>query len=69
MENSYPNKKAQTVKEASLNKIFNKSEASLNHGYGLLNVQSTVDKYHGFLVCQEEEFYITDILIPCKAEL
>jgi hypothetical protein len=69
MENSYPNKKAQTAKEASLNKIFNKAEASLNHGYGLLNVQSTVDKYHGFLVCQEEEFYITDILIPCKAEL
>lgn len=37
---------------------------NINHGYGIKNIQNTLDKYHGVLKTEKSEKYSVTILIP-----
>ena len=41
---------------------------SLEHGYGLGNIEKIVESYHGVMQCKAEEYYAVTIVIPLLTE-
>ena len=46
-----------------------KSPAGLEHGYGIQNIENTVNKYYGIMRITKNDAYKTDILIPIRNDV
>jgi sensor histidine kinase YesM len=43
--------------------------AGLEHGYGIQNIENTVNKYYGIMRITKNDAYKTDILIPIRNDV